>query len=662
MKEKKSTGIRLKVIGIIIPIVFIIIISFFTLARNMVLKSSQESLKEEAQKYGEQISSWTNQIFSELQVYQNTINSGIFADDKEVLAYLETTCDKNEAYPVGLYMGDDSGVYLDGSGWVPGDDWVLTERDWYMDGKDNEILAFGEPYYDSMTGQMCVSASVRMDYSKATRVLATDVYLDYVVGLVSQIGEQSDLETFLVTKDSQMIIAHPDTKMLAQTLGSEEMDSLYGKIGTVLSEGKEGVIAVEGDHAEYMVYIQPMEGTDWYLVSYVAEQKVLADLHQMEGIMAIIAIVATIALILAVMAVMNQVVKPVARVTDVIGEIATGDFSQNLEIKGNDEIAQMSKNMQIFITQMRGTISEISNTAHWLNKQSGDNEQISESLKEASHNQYQAMEVLEEMVEELTLAADEVSHQMEKLVELIQESHADGEAADELMKESVVMSKSGKRDMENINGGMSNINFSITTLSEQIAKVGDTTAQIGNMVNMIMEIAEETNLLSLNASIEAARAGEAGRGFGVVAEQIGKLATNSGVAADDISRLTVEIQETVQQAIVQMDDSVDEVKKNVEMVSGARETFEALYQKVDETSQRVDKMIDVIGQVDVVANEMEKITAEQVRATEQIAQSAKELEQHTKKVVEGSEVVAADAEELKKESVELMECMSKFRI
>lgn len=662
MKEKKSTGIRLKVIGIIIPIVFIIIISFFTLARNMVLKSSQESLQAEAQKYGEQISSWTNQIFSELQVYQNTINSGIFADDKEVLTYLETTCDKNEAYPVGLYMGDDSGVYLDGSGWVPGDDWVLTERDWYVDGKDNEILAFGEPYYDSMTGQMCVSASVRMDYSKATRVLATDVYLDYVVGLVSQIGEQSDLETFLVTKDSQMIIAHPDTKMLAQTLGAEELDSLYGKIGIVLLEEKDGIITVKGDHAEYMAYIQPIEDTDWYLVSYVAEQKVLADLHQMEGIMAIIAIVATIALILAVMAVMNQVVKPVAKVTDVIGEIATGDFSQNLEIKGNDEIAQMSRNMQIFITQMRGTISEISNTAHWLNKQSGDNEKISESLKEASHNQYQAMEVLEEMVEELTLAADEVSRQMEKLVELIQESHADGEVADALMKESVVMSKSGKRDMENINGGMSNINSSITTLSEQIAKVGDTTAQIGNMVNMIMEIAEETNLLSLNASIEAARAGEAGRGFAVVAEQIGKLAANSGVAADDISRLTIEIQETVQQAVVQMDDSVGEVKKNVEMVSGARETFEALYQKVDETSQRVAKMIEVIGQVDVVANEMEEITAEQVRATEQIAQSAKELEQHTKKVVEGSDVVADDAEELKKESVELMECMSKFKI
>ena len=99
----------------------------------MVLQISKEGLQAEAQVYTGQISSWTNQIFSELQVYQNAIESGVFANDDEILKYLETTCNRSEAYPVGLYMGDDSGVYLDGSGWVPEGDWVLVERDWYPD-------------------------------------------------------------------------------------------------------------------------------------------------------------------------------------------------------------------------------------------------------------------------------------------------------------------------------------------------------------------------------------------------------------------------------------------------------------------------------------------------------------------------------------------------
>lgn len=662
MKQKKSMSIRTRLIAIIIPIVLVIIISFFALARNMVLQISQEELQAEAQGYTEQISSWTNQIFSELQVYQNSIESGVFANDDEILSYMETTCDKNDAYPVGLYMGDDNGVYLDGSGWVPEGDWVLVERDWYIDGKDNKTLAFGEPYYDSMTGQMCVSASVHVDYPQATRVLATDVYLDYVVGLISDISAQSELETFLVTKEGQMIIAHPNTDMLAVTLNAEGIDSLYGNISAAMNAGKEGIISIKGDNGKYYASMSPVESTDWYLVSFVPEKTVLADLYQMEWIMAAIAVIAAVILLFGVLSVMNRVVKPVAKVTDVIGKIVEGDFSQDLETKGNDEIARMSKNMQMFITQMRTTISEISHTADWLSKQSVENEKVSDSLQNASSNQAQAMEVLENMVEQLSVAAEEVSEQMEQMAELVQTTLAAGETADDLMKESVVVSQNGKRDMENINDGMANINTSIATLSEQISRVGTTTAQIGDMVSMIIDIAEETNLLSLNASIEAARAGEAGRGFAVVAEQIGKLAANSSVAADDISKLTEEIRGTVQQAVVQMESSVAEVQKNVGIVSGATETFEELYGKVSETSNRVEQMIDAIEQVDTVAKQMKQITRSQVEATEQITQSAEELSQHTKNVTVDSNTVANGAEGLKKESMELMNHMNKFTI
>lgn len=660
--KKKGTGIRVKLIGIIIPIVLVIIVSFFALARNMVLKSSEDNLKVESRMYAEQINSWTNQIFSELNVYKSAIESGVFADDDEILEYMVTSCDKNEAYPVGLYMGDDSGIYLDGSGWVPGDDWVLVEREWYIDGKDNETFAFGEPYYDSMTGQMCVSASVKVDYTRATRVLATDVYLDYVVGLVSDMVNESDLQVFLVTKDSQMIIAHPDTGMLAKTLDTDGIDSLYGNIGNELSGETDEIITVDSDNDEYMVCINAIKDTDWYLVTYVTEEKVLADLYQMQMIMVIIAIVAAVVLILAVLRIMNNVVKPVKRVTDVIGNIAKGDFTQDIAIKGTGEIATMSSNMQEFILQMRRTISEISDTANWLNKQSVDNENVSESLKASSENQYRAMEVLGEMVEKLSAAAGDVSQQMERLAELIHATRTDGEAADELMRESVGMSRNGKTDMENIHEGMTNINMSITTLSQQIAKVGEATAQIENMVNMIINIASETNLLSLNASIEAARAGEAGRGFTIVAEQIGKLAADSSVAADDISKLTAMIKETVQQAVIRMDESVDEVQKNVVTVAAACETFDMLYEKIDVTSQRVEKMISAIEEVDVVAGNMEQITAEQVHATEQISESAKDLEHHTRNVASDSNVVAKGAQELKDESVELMKHMSVFVI
>ena len=207
----------------------------------------------------------------------DTIEEGNFDNDEEILKYLETTLDKNEAYPIGLYMGDDSGVYLDGSGWVPDGDWVLTVREWFVEGKENKEFAFGAPYYDSMTGDVCVSASVRVDYSQATRVLATDVYLNYVASLMKEISEQSDVKAFLVTSSDKSIIAHPDTKMLTVTLDSSGNDSLYNNIGSAIDENKSGVLDLDGDSGKYYVTLNKVENTDWYLVTYITEKNTVDE-------------------------------------------------------------------------------------------------------------------------------------------------------------------------------------------------------------------------------------------------------------------------------------------------------------------------------------------------------------------------------------------------
>lgn len=660
-KVKKGISIKVKLIAIIIPIVLLLIVSFFYLSRNMVLKISKEDLQAKSQVNAERIGTWTNQIFSELQIYQNAIEDGNFQNDDEILKYMQTSVERSEAYPVGLYMGDDQGVYLDGSGWVPEDDWVLTERDWYVDGKDNKKFAFGEPYYDSMTGQVCVSAAVRVDYEKAVRVLATDVYLDYVSDVISDISKEGEMDAFLVTKNSQTIIAHPNKEMVAATMKKEGLDPLYAELGEALTESPKEIISVSGDEGTYFASLNAIEGTDWYLVTYVKEKKVLSDLYWMELIMVIVAIVAALLLIVVILRMMNRIVKPVRSMTEVIDKIAEGDFSHNLESKGNDEIARMSSNMQTFITQMRGTITEITDTARWLERQSVENGEVSETLKNSSENQAKEMGMLGQMVEQLSGAAEEAASQMDSLATLIQQANTEGEMAERLMQESVTMSQDGKDDMERINHGMSSINESINMLSDQINQVGNIVSQIGSMVSMIIDIAEETNLLSLNASIEAARAGEAGKGFAVVAEQIGKLAMSSSSAADEISKLTEEIQGTVSEAVDHMNDSVNEVQANVGIVSEASATFESLYGKVDETSCRVKQMIELVSKVEEVSKLMDEISRSQAQATEQILQSTEELSEQTQHVTAGSYTVADSAVELKKESMELMGRIGRFK-
>ena len=180
MEMKKKLGIRTKLIIVIIPVVLVLIVCFFLISRSLIIDQAQDNLEAASNVYAEDINGWVERIMAELKVYQDAINKGPFDNDQEILEFMKTSLDVNDAYPIGLYMGDDGGTYLDSSGWVPDGDWVLTQRDWYLEGCEHGELAFGEPYYDSQTGRVCVSASVRMDYDKAVRVMAVDVYLDWL--------------------------------------------------------------------------------------------------------------------------------------------------------------------------------------------------------------------------------------------------------------------------------------------------------------------------------------------------------------------------------------------------------------------------------------------------------------------------------------------------
>ena len=660
-KKIRTFGIRTKLIVVVIPIVLVIIITFFGLSRNMITSISEQNLAANAKVCAGDIYAWTDRIFGELQVYKETIEEGGFADDEEVLAFMQTSVEKRDAYPVGLYMGDDQGVYLDASGWVPGDDWILTERDWYLEGTENEEIAFGEPYYDSQTGDICVSATVRMGNTDAVRVLAVDIYLNYLSEVVSNIDESGGIRSFLVTKESQTIIAHPNTDMIACTLSDSGLDELYTAIGKAIGNQQidaDGFFSVQ----DYFVCLNEIDGTDWILVSYMSKSEVLAGLHQLEMVMIVIAAVAAAVLIFATFHLMNGVVKPVGRITDVIQNVAKGDFSQTVEVKGKDEIAVMGAHMQEFLMQMCATISDIIGIAQWLERQSVENDHVSGSLINSSRSQSEAMEALGQIVKELSEAAEGVSGQMEMLSGVIREADAEGRRAGSMMRQMVDISANGREAAERVNESMHHIEESISSLAEQMMKTDTAMEQIGSMVEMIVNVAEETNLLSLNASIEAARAGDAGKGFAVVAEQIGKLAVNSGEAADDISRLTSEIKEAMQRAIAKTKESVVEVKTSAELVGANRETFDMVYEKVGETDQAVERMVQLVGRTEEVAGNMHKIADYQVQETDRIIQSAQELEGYTRTVTQDSNIVAQNAKELERESKKLMERMREFRI
>lgn len=663
----KKLGIKGKMICIIIPIILAIIISFFALSSNQIVKLAKEKLNSQSQMYTADISRWTDNILAELNIYAKAIDEGTFQNDDQILQYLETSMGLNDAYPNGIYLGDDSGVYLDGSGWVPDSDWVLTERDWYLEGKDHETIAFGAPYFDSLSKQMCVSASVRLQDSNAVRVMAADIYLDYVCEKMQQIESGIGGQAFLVQRDTQKILAHSDTEQIDKQLSDAGMDSLYVNISNLLTEKENSglsqeMFTVSGDSAKYLVCLNDISGTDWCLVTTVSQRKVLSELHWLESVMLLIAILASIVLMVLLVKVTNGVVKPVRAVTGVLTDVAQGDFTRDIQVKGSDEIAHMGNSMQQFVVNMREIITELTNTADWLKAHSKENEEASENLMTSADEEQREMDTLKRQADVLTETANRVSEEMTKLADIIYQTKQEGGQADAIIKETAAASRQGQNALGDIKNSMQEIEDTTFSLADQIKETSAAIDKINDMVTMIVQITSQTNLLSLNASIEAARAGEAGRGFAVVAQEIGTLAVNSGQAATDISKLTEEIRETMARANEHMEASVSGVKNSAQMIETASETFRNVFDKVEETDTIVHRMVDMVDEVNQVSSGTVQLAEDQLSAAQEITSSVERLSTCSQSVTENSSRVAWNAKTLEEQANGLADRMKQFKV
>lgn len=296
MKRKKKTDWNLPLPFTVIPVVLVLIITFFLLTSNSIISLSKKNMSLRSDNCASLLDTWTGKVMGELDIYKQIIEESSM-NDEEIQKFLETTYETHDEYPMGIYIGDTDGVYLDASGWIPGDDWVMEERPWYITGKDSTGFVFGEPYPDSMLGKMCISASARMNYTDAVRVMSTDIYLDYAQSLVTKISLDENIDgAFFVTGSDNLLIADSEEFVSGDTL--EKGTDFYRQIDALLKDGKTGQEQIKCNNQTYYIYITRMESTGWLLVTYARRNLILKYLYKVELIMALVAIIVAVILII----------------------------------------------------------------------------------------------------------------------------------------------------------------------------------------------------------------------------------------------------------------------------------------------------------------------------------------------------------------------------
>ena len=649
-----------KLLGIIIPVVIaIILILVFTayhVSSGIIESYSKNLLESSVNSQASKIEAWLEENLASMQMAKTMIEK-LHPDETQLQTILDASCGYSENYPDGLFLADANGSFLKGTDSKKQEP-NPKESMWYQEGMTRVNMAVGSAHQNP-DGTNVVSASGLLnDGSDTVRVIAADMTLDRISVIVNSFIEMHDAEAFLVDKDSSVILASRDSDLISKTLGADGQSAFYKDVEKKVSGKSYDFCTLDGN----MTVFKEVNGTNWLLVSYVPTNVVLADLVGLRNLMIIFSIISILVLCVLIERVTHVVIRPVKEMTRVITSMASGDFTVSMKVKGNDEIAVMGRSVEHFIASMKEMIRQMGHVSDRLEKQAGSSKNVSGEMNSAANIQSQSMTELNATVDQLSVSVNEIAQNATQLAGVVADTKEDSDKVEDKMRTTVEVSEKGKADMESVGNALHNIEISIHNLEEAVDKVGTASGEIVDIIKLIGDIAEETNLLSLNASIEAARAGEAGRGFAVVASQIGVLAKNSADSVAHITSLINEINGLVDDAVKQAGSSASDIESSADLIHIAVDTFDQIFQNIQETSHLIEGVVEKINQVDQVATNVAAISEEQAASSDEILATSESMLQQAKSISKNSEQVEAEAGNLAESADQLADQVKQFQI
>lgn len=656
-KQKKSiTSIKTKILtavsALVLILVLILILLSYMISKNIIEDKSKQVLELSVKNQASQMEAWMTESLNVFNTFKENLETMDYTDE-QIQTLLDSYLGKSSNYPDGFYIADSDGKVMQADG-VEYKKTISDDPVWYTGGLTRVNMAFGDVFTNE-AGDEVISASAILRDSDKTRVIAIDVPIAHIQVIVNSFISMDDAQAVLIDRSTMNILSQSEDSLS----GSLSDDSGFlGTIGNKIDEQDYDSISLDNNIVEF----REISGTNWVLVSYVPEASIFAELVSLRTTMAIVAVVILIILLVLMERMVNYMIKPIKSLTDSIVMMASGDFTVDIKTNGNDEITVMGQSMKDFAASMRKMINDIVNASETLQGQAESSSTVSGGLYEASLTQSKTIDNLNETVDQLSASVQEIAENATSLAMVVSETKDSSMEAEQKMNETVTVAESGKSDMEKVGEAMNVIQSSINSLQESIDEVGTASSEINNIVSMIGEIADETNLLALNASIEAARAGDAGRGFAVVASEIGGLADDSNKSVQKIQGLIDQVTSLVAETVEKAKQSVDEISSSSELVNQAVNTFDTIYDNIINANQVVNNMASSMSQVESVATNVAAITEEQAASAEVISGNAGNIATESQNITNDSEKVADTAKELADTSESLMTQIKSFRV
>src|SRR5712664_1798351 len=324
--------------------------------------------------------------------------------------------------------------------------------------------------------------------------------------------------------------------------------------------------------------------------------------------------------------------RSITELLTVINQVARGDLTLRGKVT-NDALGNVADSINYMLDNFTKVLERVRKAAMEVTACSNNILVAADEMQAGATQQDQEITNTSSAVEELTVSMKQVSN--------------NAEASAEAARRALDAAEQGNRAVRDTLDGMQRIRSSVQATARKIKSLGDRSLEISEIINVINDITEQTNLLALNAAIEAARAGEAGRGFAVVADEVRKLAEHSRTATKDIAALIKAIQAETNEAVVVMEEGTTEVEIGTGLADQAGKALEAISSVVRQSAELVQ--------------EISLASKQQVRGTEGVANAMQIISGITRQTTQSARQAAGTVGTLVKLSEQLVDALSQFR-
>lgn len=503
---------------------------------------------------------------------------------------------------------------------------------WYKNAMAQPLKVFmDDPSVASATGANVVSLGKSIRLQNLTLVLGADVEISDVLNSLKQVQLPAQGELFIANEKGN-IFTHPDTKLLNK--GVDTLGIQFSAIQKALTSDSEVRIEREGD--EYLLFAKKIGNTRLISVAVINNDKLLSPLYSAIAQQSLVILVLVVICVGLFTWMCSVLFRPLMNVSHALEQIAngSGDLTQRIAVESQDEVGNLAISFNTFVESLQVLIKHVRQQSESLTQQSDSSEKLANTTASELGTQQSEINLVATAVTQMSSATQEIAQ------------HADQTARS--AQDSATSTNNGQQLVLDTRASITDLSDKVNEAKLVISELEQHALEITTVLSTIQGIADQTNLLALNAAIEAARAGEHGRGFAVVADEVRVLSQRTHDSTEEI-KITIDIlQETTKKAVAFTENSADLALNSVEYA--------------DKATAALEEISHAVGQISDMSAQIATAAEEQTHVINEITQNVSAIRDVSDQLADGSEESLEQSKALKQQASGLHSRVAMFTL